>query len=206
MRGRILFNGNIPTHAALAERAKPWLLQAAPEGRPPRVLLITAAWGRDEYAEADLKAALNRAGVPSHFRGGYDHNIQNLCAWHQREALLAHRPDVASVWSELQATQVAARQFYLERTTFHADALRRGAAFARERLPGFSLSALTPTLPAAVRPAESLQGVELLARAMHGELLHTLSALRANDARMLDVLREAEDLLLSRTGLRQDPA
>lgn len=206
MRGKILVNGNIQTHEALIERAKPWILGAAPQGRPPRVLLVTAAWGGNEYGEGGLKAALNRTGVPSVFRGGYDHNIQNLCVWHQREAILARRPDVAAVWSELQETQEATRQFYMERTTFHADALRRGAAFARERLTGFSLGALAESPQAMMRPAESLQGVELLERAMSQELNHTLSALRANDARMLGVLSEAEDLLLNRTGLRFDPA
>ena len=132
MKGRILFNGNIG--GELIVRAAPWVHGAA-RGRPPRVLLVTAAWGAGEYHEGPVKAALNAIGVPSQHVSGFDRNIYNLCAWHALTDLLRRRPDVAATWDEIEAAEAALRGFYLEKTTFHADLVRRGGDQKR-RLSG----------------------------------------------------------------------
>ncbi|HMV69001.1 MAG TPA: Type 1 glutamine amidotransferase-like domain-containing protein [Myxococcota bacterium] len=200
MRGRIVFNGNIG--GALIERVAPWILGAA-GGRPPRVLLVTAAWGAGEYNEGPIKDALNAIGVPSAHVGGYDRNIVNLCAWHALADLLRRRPDVAATWNEIEAAEGALRGFYLERTAFHADLVRRGIATAKAWSPGFALGGvgrLDPVRPDAVHTAD-----ELVLGAMGRELDASIRALVDNDERMLAALTQADEQVLTRTGLRLDP-
>lgn len=205
MRGRILFNGNMSNPGLLAERIRPFLLESAPPGRTPKVLLVTAAWGRGEYGEGAVKAALNAVGVPSRFEGGFDRNIRNLCAWHAWQDYLARRPDVAAVAAELEAVEEATRRFYLETTAFHAVRIRRAIAHARANAPGFRLGRLPLTLRQSVRPDAILTGQELLDRAFSRELVRSLDALVENDQRMLATLDEADELVHARTGIRLDP-
>src|SRR6185369_6089794 len=80
MHGRFIINGNIASAAAFAERTAP-LLRAAGNGRAPRVVMITAAWGPGELGEAPLRSALNDIGLQSRWEGGYDQQIRNLCVW-----------------------------------------------------------------------------------------------------------------------------
>lgn len=205
MRGRILFNGNMGDVGRLAHRIAPFLHEAAPEGRAPRVLLVTAAWGRGEYHEGPIKAALNAVGVPSDHQGGFDRNIVNLCAWHAWQGYLARRPDVGAVSRELAAVEEATRRFYLEKTAFHAAQIRRAAAFARERLPGFQLGAVPLVARQSIRPSAILTGRELLDLALSRELSRAVEALVENDQRMLETLDEAEEQVHARTGVRLDP-
>lgn len=205
MRGRILFNGNLADPLRFAERIRPFLLESTPQGRDPRVLLVTAAWGAGEFGEAPVKAALNAVGVPSRFVGGYDRNIVNLCAWHAWQDFLRRRPDVAEVARELQAVEEATRRFYLETTAFHADRIRRAVRFARAHSPGFRLGAVPLVTRQSVRPDAILSGGELLERAIARELGRALEALVDNDLRMLETLDEAEEQVHARTGLRLDP-
>ncbi|MFZ5481750.1 MAG: Type 1 glutamine amidotransferase-like domain-containing protein [Myxococcota bacterium] len=204
MRGRIVFNGNIRGHAEFLDRVRPLVLGAA-QGRPPKVLLVTAAWGRGEYDEAPIRAALNAIGVPSDWQGGVDRNVSNLCAWHVWQSYLKARPAVAAVDAELRDVEEATRAFYVEKTSFHADRVRRAVRFARARIPGFQLGKLPLVDRDSLRPESSLSGEALLARALARELVHDLADLVQNDARMLDALEEAEEMLPARTGLRFDP-
>lgn len=205
MRGRILFNGNMGNLHELCARVRPWVLGAAPEGRPPRVLLVTAAWGAGEYGEGAIKAALNEIGVPSAHRDGYDRNIGNLCAWHVWQAFLARRPDVAAVAHEIEAAEEAIRTFYLDMTSFHAERIRQAVRSARQAAPGFSLGRVPVSRRQALRPEAVQSGRELFEAAIAGELGESLGALVGNDDRMLAALSAADEQLHARTGLRLDP-
>lgn len=195
MRGRILFNGNIG--AGLMERARPLL------GGEPRVLLVTAAWGANEYHEASVKAALNAVGVPSRFEGGHDQHITNLCVWHAWHDYLQKHPDVAAVQAELTEVGDAIRSFYLQRTAFHATQLRQAVRAARQRIPHFALGKLSPRDP--LRPEATLSSQELLERAISRELIGAIASMVADDDRMLESLAEADEQLAARTGLHFDP-
>lgn len=205
MRGRILFNGNMGNVGALCERARPWIFEAAPEGRAPRVLLVTAAWGAGEYGEGAIKAALNAVGVPSAHEGGYDRNISNLCAWHVWQSFLARRPDVAALVAEIEAAEEAIRTFYLDMTSFHAQRIRAAVRSARQAVPGFSLGRVPVSPRQALRPSAVHSGRELFEGAIAAELAESLAALVANDDRMLAALAAADDQLHARSGLRLDP-
>lgn len=198
MRGKILFNGNMGNIGALMERVRPWV----PSGSP-KVLLVTAAWGPGEFGEGPVKAALNQIGVPSRFEGGFDQNIGNLCAWHVTRAFLERRPDVAAVAAEIERSEDAIRDFYVEMTAFHAERIRRAVRLARERVPAFSLGQLSPK--ASVRPEAAHSGAELISAAIGRELAMSLAALVDNDQRMLGALAAADEQLHARTGLRLDP-
>lgn len=192
MRGRILFNGNAGSE--LIERAAPFIRGSA-GGKPPKVLLVTAAWGAGEYGEGPVKAALNAQGIGD--------PILNLCGWHAWADFLARRPDVKAVWDEIEEVFEAIRGYYLEKTAFHADLIRRGAKEVRGRVPSFSLGGVHQRDP--IRPEAVLSGRELIEHALSRELVASIDALVENDERMLLALRDAEDQLHARTGLRLDP-
>lgn len=191
MRGRILFNGNAGVE--LFERVAPFLRGAAP-GRTPRVLVVTAAWGAGERRDEGVHAALRAQALPVSL---------NLGAWHFWTDLMSRRADVSAVWRETEEVLGAIRGFYLEKTAFHADIIRRGVAEARARVRGFSLGHVHARDP--IRPEAVLTGAEIIAHALSRELLASIDALVQNDARMLLSLSEAEDQLHARTGLRLDP-
>ncbi len=200
--GRFLFNGNIGSPAALAARIAPWL--RGRDGRAPRVLLVTAAWGAGEYGEGAAREAFNAVGVPSDWRGGFDRAIYNLCVWHVWQDYLSRHPRVAAIDAELRAAQEATRRFYVEKTRFHAERIREAAHYARQVLGEFRIGDLPVTERETVRPPSSLSGRDLFRRALVRELSHDLADLVRNDRRMMQALREEEDVLAARTGLRVD--
>ncbi len=200
--GRFLFNGNIGSPAALATRIRPWL--RGRDGGPPRVLLVTAAWGAGEYGEGAAREAFNAVGVPSDWQGGFDRAIYNLCVWHVWQDYLARHPRVAAIDAELRAAQEATRRFYVEKTRFHAERVRQAARYARDLLGEFRIGELPVTVRDAVRPASSLSGRDLFRRALVRELSHDLADLVQNDQRMMEALSEEEAVLAARTGVRTD--
>ena len=191
MRGRFLFNGN--AGGELLSRAAPFLRGSA-AGRTPRVLLVTAAWGAGEPGDAAIRAGLAAEGLDQ---------VLNLGAWGEWAGLLARRPDVGATWREIDEALNAIRAFYLEKTAFHAELVRRGVAEARKRVPGFALGQVHPRDP--IRPESVLTGQELVSHALSRELVASIDALVENDERMLESLADAESQLHARTGLRFDP-
>ncbi|MBM4342521.1 MAG: Type 1 glutamine amidotransferase-like domain-containing protein [Deltaproteobacteria bacterium] len=202
MRGKFLFNGNIGSPALLAARARPWL--KAPGGGPPKVLLVTAAWGQGEYGEQGIRDALNAAGIPSAWSDGYDANIYNLCVWHVWRDYLARHPRVAAVDAEIRSVQEATRRFYVEKTSFHAQRIRQAARFARDKLGDFHIGRLPLVQADSVQAVAAMSGRDALHRALVRELVHDLSDLVQNDARMMAALAEEEAVVAARTGLRVD--
>lgn len=201
MHGRILLNGN--GGSELIERVAPYVLSSA-RSRPPRVLLVTAAWGQGEYHEGGIKRLLNEAGVPSQVIDGYDRSIQNLCAWHTWTHFLAERPWVQQVHADIQGAVGALRSFYLDKCSFFADVIRNGASAARAVSPTFQLGAVHGR--DSIRPEAIHNGKELFESYLGDELVASIDGLVANDDRMLNALTFAQEQLLARTGLRVDPA
>lgn len=200
MRGRVLFNGNAGSD--LLDVSAPFVLGSA-HGAPPKVLIVTAAWGPGEYNEGPIKRALYGIGVPSDLRGGYDRNVYNLCAWHAWADFLGKRPEVARVHADIQVAQDEIRRFYLEKTAFHADLVRRGVRAVKARRPRFSLGRVHERDP--LRPEAVHTGSEIVEKALGRELAASIAALVENDDRMLQSFSDAEEALLARTGLRMDP-
>jgi len=190
MRGRILFNGN--AGGELFDRISPVVLQPR-DGRAPKVLLINAAWERTEHDDGGLRDGLRRHGV---------HDVTNLAVFSAFREFLDRRREVGDVFRELEALKDEVRKFYLERTGFFANLLRTGVRTARDRVPGFALGRLNERSP--LRPGAALSTLELLENSLGRELVSSIDALVANDERMLQSLTEAEEQLLTRTGVRLD--
>ena len=190
MRGRILFNGNAGDEliAVIAPELK------GRDGGAPKVLLITAAWEQREGDDAGQRTQLQRAGLTA--------PAGNLGAWSAWREFLDRRPDLSAAHAELAQVGEELRHFYLQRTGFHAELIRKGVATARDRVKGFSLGRVHDRDP--VQPQAALPAAELLQRALGRELVHSIEALVQNDARMLRSLEEADDQLHTRTGLRMD--
>ncbi len=202
MRGKFLFNGNIGSPTLLADRARPWL--KAPNGGPPKVLLITAAWGQGEYGEQGIRDALNAAGIPSAWSDGFDANIYNLCVWHVWRDYLARHPRVAAIDAEIRSVQEATRRFYVEKTSFHAQRIRQAARFARDKLGDFQIGRLPLVHADSVQAVAAMSGRDALHRALVRELVHDLTDLVENDRRMMAALADEEAVVAARTGLRVD--
>ena len=203
MRGRFVFNGNMGSIEALAQRVRPFLFDRTAS---PRVLIVTAAWGRGEYHEAPVRAALNAVGVPSRWEGGYDRQITNLCAWHRWQEWLAAHPGAAALGRALAEVQENTRAFYVEKTSFHARRIRRACAHLRRLDPRFGLGDLPLSPRDAIRPDAAVDPLGLYRRGLSRELVHDLADLVQNDVRMLATLGEADEGLAVATGLRFDPA
>lgn len=202
MRGKFLFNGNIGSPSALVARAKPWL--RALDGRPPKVLVVTAAWGQGEYGEQGIREALNNGGIASDWSGGFDHNIYNLCAWHVWQEYLQRHPRVAAIDAEIRSVQEATRRFYVEKTRFHAERIRQAARFARDKVGQFRIGDLPQVARDPVQAVAAMSGRDALFRALTRELVHDLVDLVENDRRMMAALAEEEAVVADRTGLRVD--
>jgi peptidase E len=204
MHGRFVINGNIGNPTAFAERTAQ-LMRTSCRGRPPRVVMITAAWAAGELGEAPLRAALNSVGIDSRWEGGFDQQIRNLCVWHHWQDVLAHRPALAAEAAALIEVEEATRRFYVDKTSFLAKRLRNTAAACRRLAPGFRLGSLPLAERDALRDQGSLSARDLYVQALTREIVADLEDLRRNDARMLLALAEAESALAERTGLRFDP-
>jgi peptidase E len=204
MHGRFVINGNIASADAFAQRTAP-LLRASGNGRPPRVVMITAAWGAGELGEAPLRSALNGIGIESRWEGGYDQRIRNLCVWHHWQDVLSQRPGLAAEAAALTEVEEATRRFYVDKTSFLAKRLRNTAAACRRLAPRFRLGSLPLAERDPLRDESSLSARDLYVQALTREIVADLEDLRRNDARMLLALAEAESALAERTGLRFDP-
>lgn len=204
--GRLVFNGNMGSPHTFMQRVKPWLHQARPDGASPQVLLVTAAWADGEYGESALRDALNLADVASDWQSGFDQRIRNLGVWHLQREFLEKRPAIAAVVQELADVQEATRRFYVDKTAFHAQRIREAVKYAKSRLGvDFRLGALPEQPRDDLRPETTLDGPQLLSRALARELTHDLADLVGNDLRMMQVLAENEQTLAVRTGMRFDP-
>lgn len=204
MSGRLFINGNHGSPSTLLSRIGEHL-RGSWRG-PPRVLLVTAAWGPGELGEAGLRGALQAAGFPSRWEGGHDQQIRNLCAWHEWQRSLESRPNYRREMESLLEVEAATRRFYVEKTTFLARRVRETAAACRRLDPSFGLGSLPALDRDPLRADNSLPARGLFLRALSRELLADLGDLRHNDARLLRTLAEAEDALAERTGLRLDPS
>ena len=85
MNGSIIIEGGSGRDPALLEAVQERILQPVhddPEVRQSRkVLLITAAWQGEEFAEAHLKEVIYRMGVSPRVSGAADENVQNLSVY-----------------------------------------------------------------------------------------------------------------------------
>ncbi len=198
MRGKILFNGNMGSPSTYLQRIGQFVREARPDGQAPRVLVVTGAWKAGERDDAPIRAAIEAIGVPA------DH-IDNLEVWHEQQAFLASRPDVAALTEEVDAATEAIRTFYVEKTAFHAQRIRAAVSVVRARVPDFQLGLLPTEDRDPLWPESMATGREVLVRAVTRDLAHDLRDLVRHDRRMLDALEEVEDLVCSRTALRFDP-
>ena len=206
MRGRLLLNGNQSSPAELLRLAKPWMagarrhaLRGRDDGQPPRVLVISAAWGAGEVNDGPLQQAIVTAGVSSADR------VTSLQAWGHRAAWLRRRPDVAQLAEELDRYEDQARDLYVEKTRYLAERIRRSARGLRGQDSDFRLGRLPAVVQDELLPESMMGAVGLYARALTRELGHDLADLVAHDRRMLAALAEADERLLRSTGLRFDP-
>ena len=196
MRGRLVINGNMGSLATYAQRILPFLAQSRQGDGIPRVLFVAGAWAEGEAGDGEVRNALAEIGVPT---------MVNLGVWQAWRHYLSEHPEVAQVAAELDAVSEETRGFYIEKTAFHAERIRRTIRFAHERFPDFQLGGLPLLDRDSLRPEIGLDGRALLRRALVRELVHDLTDLVQNDGRMLQALEETADTLPTRTGFAMDP-
>jgi hypothetical protein len=203
MRGAILLNGNAESEADLVQAAAPLLLSsrhADPEvAASRRALLVTAGWAEHEHDEAHVKQALNDAGLPSAYEGGYDRTLINLSLLAELNGLLQAAPELAEAWAELRRAEQTARRFYLEHNAHLLALFRRTLREAKDLEPDLTV----PRLLSRDGPTGGPRPLVRLALAR--ELRQALRTLEANDGHLFALLGEIERRASDAAGLAYHP-
>lgn len=144
MKGSIILNGNIEFEIDYIYKYKDKLLTSIHEDeqirRNRKVLLITAAWRKDEHKEEHVKDALRKIGIPSIMRNGYDVNIQNLSIYHEFNRFRKEMPDIYKFYHEKQTNIIAVKNFYRKKNHSLVNILKHQVKQIKEEFPGISFA------------------------------------------------------------------
>lgn len=140
MKGSIILNGNIKFETDYIHKYKQKLiypLHSDPEvTKSKKVLLITAAWRKEEHNELHVKKALNDIGIPSVMKDGYDVNIQNLSIYHEFNRFKKEVPDIYCLYHEKQENIIAVKEFYRKKNQSLVAILKAQMKQIKEEFPG----------------------------------------------------------------------
>jgi hypothetical protein len=144
MKGSIILNGNIRFEVDYIFKFRERLLSSNhvdPEiQKNKKVLLITAAWRKEEYNEQHVKKALSDIGIPSIMKDGYDVNIQNLAIYHEFNRFRESEPELYRLYHEKQENIKAVKNFYRKKNLSLVDILKSQMKQVKEEFPGTAFS------------------------------------------------------------------
>ena len=144
MKGSIILNGNIKFEVDYIHKFKDKLLSSvhsSPKVRATRkVLLITAAWRKNEYNEEHVKTALRDIGIPSIMKNGYDVNIQNLAIYHEFNKFKEKEPRLYKFYHEKQENIIAVKNFYRKKNQSLVGIFKSQIRQIRQEFPGVALA------------------------------------------------------------------
>jgi hypothetical protein len=210
MKGWIVLNGNIVMDADVVYRNADRILQSHHVDETVRrwrkVLLITAAWKKDEYKETHIKEALSRIGIPSRVEGGYDQNIQNLAVYHEFNRLRADDPELYRQYHEKQEVVIKTKEFYRRKNSDFLRILREQTAYVKEMYPEATMAdilAYDVARHQSVLP--SFNERELLHHYYCEDIQDTLRAIVDNDEKMVRLCREIERYFRARSRVDEHP-
>jgi hypothetical protein len=210
VQGSILFNGNVRREADFITLFRDRILSSNHEDpavrRSKRVLMITAAWKKDEYNEAHIRAALNGIGIASHYEGGYDTTIQNLSVYHEFNAWKAREPELYRGYHEKQEVIKRIKQFYRRKNSQLVALLREQNQLLKQSFPKSTLGeVLRYDVRAARRDLATFSPQQLQYHYCAQDIQQTLEAIVANDAKMVDICSDLDLAFQASSGLTQNP-
>ena len=144
MFGSILFNGNIIKETDFVYKFQDRILQSnhidPVVKERKKALLITGAWGKEEFQESHIKEALKDIGIPSHYKNGFDENIQNLCVYHEWMQFQEKHLDVQEMYLGSLNNLFKIKTFYHERNAELVNLLQHHVRIVKKEFPYLSLS------------------------------------------------------------------
>ena len=210
MKGWIILNGNIQFETELISRFAERIREsrhADPDVRQWRkVLLITAAWQRDEHKEGHIKAAISQIGIPSRIERGYDENIQNLSIYHEFNRFRRNEPELYRQYHEKQGVIIKAKEFYRRKNSDFVRILREQTQFVKDSYAGVGLAQILAYDVAARRSGLPRMGQgELIFHYYCQDIQDTLAKIVDNDNAMVRVCKEVERAFRDRSRVDENP-
>ncbi|MHB8877504.1 MAG: hypothetical protein ACYC8T_27755 [Myxococcaceae bacterium] len=210
MQGSILFNGNVNREADFITRFRDRILASNHEDPAVRasrkVLMVTAAWKKDEYKEGHIRSALNSIGVESTYEGAYDTTIQNLGAYHEFNALKAREPELYRQYHEKQEVIKQLKQFYRRKNSQLVNLLKEQNNLLKGSYPESTLATVLQYPVHSMRKdLGSLTPRQLQFHYCAQDIQETMESIVANDARMVDICNELDLSFQASSGVMQNP-
>lgn len=210
MKGWIVLNGNIVVDVDIVRQYADRILESHHVDEAVRqwrkVLLITAAWKKDEYKETHVKEALTRIGIPSRYEGGFDQNLQNLAVYHEFNRLRAADPALYRQYHEKQEVIIKTKEFYRRKNNDFLRILREQTAYVKEMYPDATLAGiLAYDVMRHQGDLPRFSERELLYHYYCQDIQDTLRTIVDNDEKMVRLCREIERYFRARSRVDEHP-
>ncbi len=202
MSGAIIIDGGSGRDAGPLEAAQGRILapvHSDPKVRARRkVLLITAGWQGEEFAEAHLKRTLYEMGVAPRVAGHRDPNVQNLSLYYEFKRFCKKEPELAENYREKQKALRRVMALYRRSNRMGLQLLKVQLATVQKWYPEWSFASL---LDHAEQNAG--RGHDALGLAAE-ELRLQLKRIREQDEWLLERLERLEAAFQDGHALRQN--
>ncbi|MAE71391.1 MAG: hypothetical protein CME06_13100 [Gemmatimonadetes bacterium] len=146
MTGAIIIDGGTGRDPGPLQVARGRILEPTHGDRSVRgsrkVVLITAGWQAEEFAESHLKEALYRIGVPPRMPGNQHHNVQNLSLYWEFEKFCEKEPKLATLYSDKQDDVKKTMELYRRSNRMALRQLKAQLATVQSWFPEWSFAAL----------------------------------------------------------------
>ncbi|PKK88489.1 MAG: hypothetical protein CVV64_18465 [Candidatus Wallbacteria bacterium HGW-Wallbacteria-1] len=210
MKGWIVVNGNLRFDTDFIGTHKEMLMSSHhvdPDVRDWRkVLLITAAWQKNEFQEGHIKQALESIGIPSRFDGGFDQNIQNLGLYHEFNDLRSREQDLYTRYHRKQDVIIRTKEFYTRKNDEFLQILRDQVGMIRANFDGSSLAGILDYDVLRHRSELShYNEAELFYHYCCQDVQDTMSKIIENDNLMLKICNEIDDYFRDRSRIDENP-
>lgn len=210
MKGSIILNGNIRFEVDYIYKFKDRINSSNhtnPEVRKnKKVLLITAAWRKEEYNEAHVKKALRDIGIKSKYKNGYDINIQNLAIYHTFNEFKKDEPEIYNLYHEKQENIIAVKEFYRKKNRSLVDILKSQMKQIKKEFPGVSFSEV---MNYDVKgEAKRMVDKDVRQHRFHyycRDVQYTLKHIRDMDNEMAAVSTEIDDYFFKKSRVAENP-
>ena len=210
MQGSIVFNGNVRSEADLIVRFRDRILASRhedPQVRASRkVLMVTAAWKKDEYNEGHIRSSFNAIGIPSRWEGAHDVNVQNLAVYHEFNNFRYAVPDIHAQYHAKQNVIKEVKQLYHRKNAHLVALLREQNQLLKKAFPESTLGeALAHPGADRRRRLPSLTPRDLQYHFCCEDIQATMASLVANDQRMVEVCNELDLHFIATSGVLHNP-
>jgi hypothetical protein len=209
LQGSILINGNVVREADFIARFRDRILNSNHQDptvrKSRRVLMVTAAWKKEEYNEGHIRSALNAIGIPSKYEGGYDVNIQNLAVYHEFNSLRARETDLYRLYHAKQEVIKQIKQFYRRKNSQLVALLKEQNKMHKQSFPEESLGqVLHYPVQSMRKDLSTFSPREMQHHYWCQDIQETMAAIVDNDTRMVNVGNELDLSFMAASGVMQN--